>query len=127
MKRVLLLLCMLIPLTGLSDPEAPPPDGESDSDKIARLEALQASLRTENKQLEGELSKKKQQLENRVKPLVPSSGTGYFSQDSDPSELVFTFASTHAGKKINGQVDGAAPTSGKTSAATVRASQKGKK
>lgn len=127
MKRVFLLLCMLIPLTGLSDPDAPPPEGESDEDKIVRLEALEASLRTENKQLESELSKKKQQLETRIKPLIPSSGTGYFSQSSDPSELVFTFASTHVGKKINGQVDGAAPASGKTSKATVRASQKGKK
>jgi hypothetical protein len=127
MKRILLLLCMLVPLTGLSDPDAPPPEGESDDDKIVRLEALAASLRTENKQLESELSKKKQKLETRIKPHVPTSGTGYFSESSDPAELVFTFASTHAGKKINGQVDGTAPASGKTSKATVRASQKGKK
>lgn len=127
MKRVLLLLALLIPLTGLSDPDAPPPEGESDDDKIVRLEALQASLRTENKQLDLELMKKKQKLETRIAPDVPSNGTGYFSQNSDPASLVFTFASTHAGKKINGQVDGTAPASGKTAKATVRASQKGKK
>jgi len=126
MRRVLLLLCLLLPLTGLSDPEAPPPEGESDEDKIVRLEALEKSLRTENKQLENQLSRKKQQLEDRVKPLA-ASGTGYYASEGDPSALVFTFASTHAGKKVTGQLDGSTPVSGKTSPATMQAKQKGKK